>query len=128
MGFDIYSKGYQSYVLFDYRHQLHIDFPSTVREYFNQITVWIENSLIYWYKNNKLGLIKFLGLFVVSLYCVIFPFLIFINFGLFLIGLFILLHLYLAKIRKLIFFKAVVDKQYYQKFGILFYLKILYSI
>jgi len=128
MGIDIYSKGYSSYVPSDYRHRIYVDYSSTIRALIKQKTIWFENSLIFLYKNKKFMLTRFLMSFLIALYLFLFPFLLFIHFGLFLIGLFILLNFYFFKIRRLIFFKSIVNKNYYPKFGFIFFIKLIYYI
>lgn len=69
------------------------------RELIHQKTIWIENSLIFSYKNKKFDIVKFLVSILISLYLLLFPFLLFIHYGLFFIGLIIFLNMYLIKIR-----------------------------
>ncbi|MFX1501568.1 MAG: glycosyltransferase, partial [Promethearchaeota archaeon] len=128
MGIDIYSKGFSSYLLYDYRHRIFVDYSSTIRELIRQKTIWIENALFFSYKNKKINLLKFLVSFFISLYLFIFPFLLFIHIGLFFIGIMIFLTKYLLKIRKLFFFRRVVSHKFYKKYGVGFFIKLIVYI
>jgi len=128
MGIDIYSKGFSSYLLYDYRHRIYVDYSTTTRELIHHKTIWIENGLIFSYKNKKLNLLKFLVSFFISSYLFLFPFFLFIHIGLFIIGVMIFLTIYLFKIRKLLFFKRVVNPEFYEKYGIGFFLKLIIYI
>jgi len=128
MGYDLFSKGYRAYTLFDHRHRIHVDYSSTFKEYLNQKTIWMENRLIFILKSKKLKGLKFLLIFSVSLYLFIFPFLLFINFGLFIIGLLLLLLIYLKKIRKYIYFKKFVEKEYFSSNSAKYFITLFYYI
>lgn len=128
MGKDLYSKGYKAYQLVDYRHRIYVDYSSTFKEYLNQKTIWLENKLTLMLKTKKLGLIKFIALFGLSLYILIFPFLLLLNFGLFIIGILLLLAIYLKKIKKYLIFKKLVDRKFYPKFSFVFFIQIIYYI
>ncbi len=128
MGFDTFSKGYKAYQLRDYRHRIYVDYSGTINEYIRQKTIWIENSLIYSYKYKKIRLIKFFLLYFISLVILIFPFLYFLDFGLFFIGSLILLYFYLIKIRKFLFFISLVDKKNYEKYSFIFFLKLIFFL
>ncbi|MFX1388571.1 MAG: glycosyltransferase [Promethearchaeota archaeon] len=128
MGIDIYSKGFNSYLLYDYRHRIYVDYSSTISELIHQKTIWIENALFFSFKNKKLNIVKFLFSFLISLYIISFPFLLFIHSAFFLIGVLMLLIIYFLKIKKLLFFKRVVNKEFYEKYGIIFFLKLIFYI
>lgn len=129
MGINISSKGFtKSYQVLDYRHRIYVDYSNTIRDYMHQKIIWTENFLIESSRNNKIKLFKFIGLFFLSLYILMFPLLLLINFGLFFIGFLIFLNAYLNKIRKLIFFKQYVDIVNYEKYTILFYFTLIFYI
>lgn len=129
IGEDIFSKGFKSYRLNNYLHRIYVDFPSTFRKLAHQTTVWTENRIIFSYKNKKiLTLFKIFLLSIISFYLLAFPFLIFINFGLFLIGVMMLFNIYLTKIRKYVFFKLTINKQHNVNYSKVFFIKLFFYI
>ncbi len=128
MGIDVYSKDFSSYVLYDYQHRIFVDYSASISELIHQKTIWIENSLIFSYKHKKFELVKFIVSYFISLYLFLFPLFLFIHFGLFFIGLMILLNLYLQKIRKLLFFISVNNHEFYEKYGVGFFIKLVFYI
>lgn len=128
-GQDILSKGYKIYSLTSYQSRIYTDFPKTIRELTEQRKRYIQNSYISAkIKKNKFTYIKLIALMLVSIYFIIAPLFLFVNYGLFFIDLFIILFIYLRNIRRYIFFKLVVDKKYYKKFHKLLFIKIFYYI
>ena len=129
MGKDITSKGYKIYRLHHYGHRIFVDFPSSCGKYIHQKTVWTENRLNYALSERKIGrLLKIIILDFLSFYIIISPFLIFLNFGLFFIGIGIFLNLYLKKIRKYIFFKLTLNRQYQIHFPKTLFLRLIFYI
>jgi len=87
------------------------------------------NSLTNPYLKNKVKIyIKFFLSFLISMYLFSSPFFVFFNINLALIGLIMLLNKYLKKLRKIVFFKRTVNKKFYEKFGLLFFLKLVFFI
>jgi cellulose synthase/poly-beta-1,6-N-acetylglucosamine synthase-like glycosyltransferase len=123
MGKDIIAKGFQIYRLTDFRARMYVEKADTIKAYVHQEIVWKENNLIYLFQHKKIKLFRFVLLFLFSLYIISFPFFIFINFGLFIIGLFIFIMVYLRKIRKFLVFRLTTDKRYYGKYNLTAYLK-----
>lgn len=125
----ILSKGFKIYQLNDYRGFIYTDYPNSLKTYFSQEIRWRKNTITDPYiENKKLVNIKFIILFFISLFILILPFLLFLNFWLTIFGILILFDRYLKKIRKYMFFKNSVDKVYYQKFGLLFFIKMIFYI
>lgn len=128
-GQDILSKGYKIYSLTSYQSRIYTDFPKSIRELTEQRKRYIQNSYISAKINkNKLKFIKLIALILISIYFLIAPLFLFVNYGLFFIGLFIILFIYIRNIRRYVFFKLIVDKQYYKKFHKLLFIKIFYYI
>ncbi|MFX1320926.1 MAG: glycosyltransferase [Promethearchaeota archaeon] len=128
-GRDIISKGYKIYSLTSYQSRIYTDFPKSIRELIEQRKRYIQNSYIYAkIKKSKIKSIKLIALTLVSIYFIISPLFLFVNYGLFFIGVFIILFFYLRIIRRYIFFKLIIDKQYYKKFHKLLFIKIFYYI
>jgi len=128
MGEDLLAKGYLTYQLVDYRHRIYVDYSSTIKEYINQRTIWVENFLIYNYKFRKLTLIKFVLLFLADLYLFVFPFMFFLNFGLFMIGILIIFHKYLKEIRKFLVFTKTTPKKNRQNINFAFFFTFIFFI
>ncbi|NVM36985.1 MAG: glycosyltransferase family 2 protein [Candidatus Lokiarchaeota archaeon] len=125
----IYSKGFKIYWLTDYRGKIFTFFPDTLKIYFLQEFRWRMNSLTNPYMKKKVRVyIKFLISFLLSIYLLSSPFFTFFNINLALIGLIMLLSKYLKKLRKIVFFKRTTNKEFYEKFGLLFFLKLVFFI
>ncbi len=125
----IFSKGYKIYWLTDYRGKIFTYFPDSLKKYFLQEFRWRINSLTNPYMKKKVKIyIKFLISFLISLYLLSSPFFIFFNINLALIGLIMLLSKYLKKLRRIVFFKRTTNKNFYEKFGLLFFLKLVIFI
>ena len=128
-GIDIQSKGYRIYSLVDDRSRIPTDFPKTIKEFFEQRKRQIENSLIFSYRRKSIGyLIKFLFLYIFSLFLLILPIFLLYNIGLFYIGLNFLLFMYLKRIRAYIFYKKTTKSRIYEKFRTIFFLKMVFYI
>ncbi len=113
MGNDVFSKGYEGYLLANSQHRIYVDYPNNFKKYKTQKSIWIENTLYNSVKNRKfIGFLKFLLLWIFSVYLFIFPFLFFFNIGFFYIGIFVLILYYLGKIRKYLIFRALLIKEY----------------
>ena len=103
--------------------------PEKIKFFMIQKLRWNENNLIYSFQNKKiLRLLRFLILFLFSIYLLIFPVLIFYNLGLFLIGFLILISLYLRKIRRIVFFKKTIGNRFHEKLGFFFFIKVIYYL
>ena len=125
----IFSKGFKIYWLTDYRGKIFTLFPDSLKKYFLQEFRWRTNSLTNPYMKKKVKIyIKFLISFLISMYLLSSPFFIFFNINLTLIGLIMLLNQYLKKLRKIVFFKRTANKKFYEKFGLLFFLKLVFFI
>lgn len=128
MAQDIFSEGFQLYSLVDQHHRIFVDYSNTIKEYIRQKTIWIENFLIYSYKNKKLGSIKFILLFLAYLYLFIFPFFLLLNFGLFMIGIFIIIYQYLKEARKYLVYTRTTKKEYRQNINFTYFFTIIFYI
>jgi len=120
------SKGFKTYKLIDHKMQS-FTYPTEFNTYLHQNLRWIENFLYYSIKNRKIKLIKFVGLTIVSFSLLIFPFFLFFNVYIFLIGISILLSIYLKRIRKILFYK-ITDTSNSVKIKAIFYLKLIFFI
>lgn len=125
-GIDLSSKGFKTYKLIDHKMQSYT-YPTGFSTYLHQNLRWIENFLYYSIKNRKIKLIKFVGLTIVSFSLLIFPFFLFFNVYIFLIGISILLSIYLKRIRKILFYK-ITDTSNSVKIKAIFYLKLILFI
>jgi len=125
-GTDLSLKGIKTYLLINKMIQS-LTYPIKINEYFQQNIRWIENFLLSTIKNRKLKIIKFFGLVILSIYFLIFPFLIFLNIRFVLIGLWIFYSFYLKKIRKILFYKLT-DNSNLIKFKPVFYIKLIFFI
>ena len=123
---DFSTIGIKSFILVDDKIQAD-NYPFKIIEYFNQNIRWLENNLFTSIKNKKIRIIKFLGLVLISLYLLIFPFILFFNIYFFLIGLLFLLSIYLKKVRKIVFYKLT-NKNESIKFGLIFLLNLILYI
>ncbi|MFX1504400.1 MAG: glycosyltransferase [Promethearchaeota archaeon] len=105
------------------------NYPDTLRKYFNQNIRWIQNSYIRVVNTReKRFLFKVIIAIPLFIYILIFPVFYIINFGLFMIGIYLLIYLYLGRIRKVILFKLTSNSNFYGKFHPFFYLKLLFYI
>lgn len=126
IGLDILKKNFKIYQLKS--HVQSFNYPDNIKDYISQNIRWIQNSYFNKIKTPKKHFLNFFLLTIVSLYLLIFPFIIFFNLYLFLFGIFLLVNTYLKKIRKILFFKKTSDKKYYGKNGTWFYFTILFYI
>lgn len=130
MATDIRDKGFKIFVLKDYRANMYdAGLPYNFKMFKRQTIVWKTNFLTYSYKYKKIvNIFKFILLTFVSLYLFIFPILLFLNFSLFLIGIYFLIWLYIKKVRRILFYKLITDKRVYKRLNFKFFIKIIYFI
>ena len=103
-------------------------YPVKIREYISQNIRWLQNYYYNRYKSKVKILLNFFIFLIISLYLFVFPFLLFIHLGLFVIGILILFNIYLKKIRKVLFFRFTSDRAFYGKNNPSFYLVIIFYI
>ena len=127
-GEDLLSKGYKFYRLTDYRGQVYTKVPDTIKSWIRQKIRWNENSIVYTYQHKKIGLVLYFSSFIISLYLLIFPFLMFFNLSFYLIGIFLLVNLYLKKMRRVLFNKLTIQKEFFKKLNLMFFIKVLFYI
>ena len=123
IGSDLITKGFK--ILLIDENVESFNFPSKIREYIKQNLRWIENSLFVSRKNQKLRILKFLGMVLVSIYFFLSFFLIYLDINLFLYGLILFFSIYLKRIRKIIFFKKT-NKDRSISFNLTFYIAMIY--
>ncbi|MFX1556653.1 MAG: glycosyltransferase [Promethearchaeota archaeon] len=128
MGEDIFSKGFKTYRNVDYNHRIFVDYSSSLKEFIRQKMIWTENFLIYSFQKRKVNILKFLILFFISAYLVIFPIFLLARLALFIIGIACLLYIYLKKIRKLIFFNSTINQSGLVKYKFIFLIKLIFYI
>jgi len=126
-GEDILSKGYRIYRLTDFNGRLNTEFPHKIGKWIRQKIRWNENYLVFSYQHERINLAKFLIIFLISIYLLVFPFLFFFHPSLVLIGLFILFSKYLKKLRRIIYTKLT-EIEYFNKLKIAFFIKIIFYI
>jgi len=127
-GEDLLSKGYKFYRLTDYRGQVYTKVPDTIKIWIRQKIRWNENSIVYTYQHKKIGLVLYFSLFIISFYLLIFPFLMFFNLNFGLICIFLLFNIYLKKMRRVLFNKLTIQKEFFKKLNLMFFIKILFYI
>ena len=128
-GFDIISKGYSIYLLFDYRSRIYTDFPITIKEYIKQRVRYFQNSLLFAYKNRDLKyIVKFIIMIIWSFYLLLSLVFIFLNFGLIIISVALFLSLYLLKVRKFLFFWNEVKDEINYKFPKTLFIRTIFYI
>ena len=126
---DMISKGFKIYCLIDYRSRIYTYYPETISERLDQRKRYFENNLIFAYKNKKkMPFFKFIMIQIYSFYIILSPLLIIYHLSWFLIAVYFLFFLYLRKIRYLIFFNIVVNKEFRSKIRKRLYLKLIYYI
>lgn len=126
----ILKKGYKIYWLNHYKSLINTYYPDTLKAYFNQEIRWRTNTLLDPMKENK-GIIifKFLILILYSLVILFIPIFLVLNYFLFLmIGFILLLNKYLIKLRRYIFFRITLKNNEEQRFGIVFFIKLIFYI
>ncbi|MHA1284391.1 MAG: glycosyltransferase [Promethearchaeota archaeon] len=131
IGIDIFSKGYRAYNLIDFRHRIFVDYSEKIKDYIHQKIIWVENSLIYLFKCKKvLKLLKFLIVWTISLFIIIFPIIGLLNLFFFYLGFLCIIFLFLSKIKKYIIFRELVIKPYkiYNNFNITFFFLLFFYI
>jgi len=127
-GNDIRSHGFKLYNLIHYNSLIYTEIPERKKEFIKQRIRWIENSLMYSLETNIKIMIRFFLLFFSSLYILLWPLFLFFHSFFFLFGVYLILNLYLLRVRRTIFFKITRKKQHDLKFSSRYYLKILYYI
>ncbi|MFW9973310.1 MAG: glycosyltransferase [Candidatus Odinarchaeota archaeon] len=127
-GIDIASKGIKIYHLIDSRSLIHSDVPDSIKSFFNQRIRWQQSRLLFSFqsKNKKMFLPSIL-LFLLSLYLLLFPILIFIHIWFVLIEFYIFFNIYLLRIRRILFFKKT-RPEMWSKLKFSFYFKIFFYI
>ncbi|MFX1303258.1 MAG: glycosyltransferase [Promethearchaeota archaeon] len=125
IGSDLMSQGFKIKLLDDQVESF--NFPTKIKGYIKQNLRWIENSLFASKRNRKVRILKFIGLVCISFYFFLSFFLAFLNIYLFLFGLFLLLSLYLKRIRKMVFFKKTKENRKIS-FQFSFFLFMIYFI
>lgn len=127
IGKDLRSNGYKIYYIANLIGETY-NYPQTISNFIPQQLRWMENA---YYRRREEGkkffIIKKILATLISIYLIIFPFLIF-NINLIMICLYILFFIYLEKIRKIIFFKKTDAVSLEIKFGLKFYLKLFFYI
>ncbi|MHA1756049.1 MAG: glycosyltransferase [Promethearchaeota archaeon] len=123
LGLDFLKKGIYAYILYEYKAPI-LSYPQTLCDYFEQNTRWIENSLFFALKTDKIQFLKFLLLFFASIYLLILPLLFLFDLNLFLIGLAYFLNIYLKRVRKILITKQFIPFS----LNLLFFFKMIFYI
>lgn len=127
IGNDLKKYNYRIYYIANLLGETY-NYPEKIKKFFPQQLRWMENAYYGRIKRKKiLFLIKLFFATLISIYLLIFPFLIF-NINLIVIGLYILFFLYLKKIRKIIFFKKTDANSLELDLNIIFYVKLIFYI
>lgn len=105
-----------------------ITYPVKIREYISQNIRWLQNFYYNIYKTKGKIILNYLILFFVATYLLVFPFLLLLNLGLFLLGVLLILNIYLKKIRKILFFRQTFDRTFYGKTKLGFYFVLIFYI
>jgi len=128
-GTDIASKGYKIFALSDSRSKIFTHYPDTLKEHIQQRRRNLENSIIFSYQTKFYkGIIKLLFLFLLSFYILVFPLFLLFNIGLFFIGVFLFLSIYLKRIRLYISIKKLEDKATTIKYSKGLFIKMIFYI
>ncbi|MHA1284210.1 MAG: glycosyltransferase [Promethearchaeota archaeon] len=128
-GYDLLSKGYKIYYLTHYRGKIFSYTPDTLKKWINQRIRWNENDIIFAFENrNFRKIIRIITYSFISIYFIISPILTLIHFFFILLTFYMLLNKYFLKIRRLIFYKRMIKGEHHEKFGILFFIKIILYI
>ncbi len=120
-GMDILNIGYRIQMVADDRSLIYSYVAEKMKVFFHQRTRWMQNSLF----ENKTNQVKYLCLFLFSLYLVLSPVFFLVNYGLFFLGIFFFVNLYLSKIRRILTYNIArpnITKELEE--SIWFYLKI----
>ncbi|MFW9882292.1 MAG: glycosyltransferase [Candidatus Thorarchaeota archaeon] len=126
MGTAIINQKYKIYRINQFVESF--NYPNNIKSYFHQNIRWIENRLSGLYKDKKLRLITIFFYLLACIYLFVFPFLITLNFGLFLIGIFLYINFYLKKIRNYIFYITTTRKSDSQKVSVRYFIKLFYYV
>lgn len=128
-GRDLANHGFSAYNLSDYRSWIYTEYPASLKELFSQRKRFIRYNFLFSLQIKKMKpIISILIIFAISLYVFILPILFFMHLGLFILGILFLFSFYLKKIRKYLAFKNFLDSEYYYKFQLKFFLKMLIYI
>ena len=127
-GRDIISKGFKIYSLTECRGKIFIHLPNKIKIWIKQKIRWTENSIVFQYKHNKIKLLNFIILFLLSLYLIIFPILFYFHIGFLLIAILIFFSLYLKKIRRIMYYRFTTKKENLLKLNVGFFFKIAFYI
>ncbi|MBN1216059.1 MAG: glycosyltransferase [Candidatus Lokiarchaeota archaeon] len=127
MANDINNKGYNIFHLTHYNSRMmDQSLPSDLKSWKRQRSIWLSNNFIYYLKFNKIkNIIKFFLLIIISIYIMIFPIFLFLNYILFTLGVYFFEWIYVQKIRKVIFYLKTTEKKYQFNLNYKFYLKLL---
>lgn len=128
MGMDIANKNFKIYRLKHYESKIYVDYPSNIKSLIHHKLIWLENFLLYSSQKKKKNFLKIILNYFNSLIIVLFPFLILVHFGLFVIGSLFFLNSYLKKIRKYKFFKNTTNHQTFDDFSFRFFIKLVFYI
>jgi len=127
IGKDLKSQKYKIYFNLDLLGETY-NYPNTISNFIPQQLRWMENAF---YRRReerrKLFIVKKTIATLISIYLLISPFL-FFNINLIMIGLYILLFIYLEKIRKIIFYKKTDASLLEFNLSLFFYIKIIFYI
>ncbi|MFX1392096.1 MAG: glycosyltransferase [Promethearchaeota archaeon] len=128
-GKDLANHGFSSYNLTNYRSWMYTEYPANLKELYSQRKRFIRYKFLFSLQIKKMKpIISILIIFAISLYVFILPILFFMHLGLFILGILFLLSSYLKKIRKYLAFKNFLDSEYYYKFQLKFFLKLIIYI
>lgn len=127
IGFDIMEQNFKIYQL-NSKSVQSFNFPLNLKEYFSQNVRWIQNLYYNVIKKSKKRTVIFIFLTLEILYFIIFPLFLFINMGLFFLGILLMIYFYSKKMRKIGFFKKTTDKTFFGKNSIWFYISIVFFL
>lgn len=122
----IQEEAYKTYRINDFIQSFN---PENIKEYITQNMRWIQNYLFDKKKEDYyLKWFKFIILTIISLFLIIFPILILIDFDYFFLGLIIFFAFYFKKIREFIFFIKIKDYICEIEINFIFFLKLIFYI
>jgi glycosyltransferase involved in cell wall biosynthesis len=128
-GSDLANHGFSAYNLIDYRSWIYTEYPMKLKELYNQRKRFIMYKFLYSLQIKHLKpLLSILIIFAISVYVLLLPVMFFMHLGLFTLGILFIFSFYLKKIRKYLAFKKFLGVEYYLKFQLKFFLKMLIYI